>query len=79
MNNKVSEFFDEWLEYKTKKKNNSEDTKKQNRASYEKYVKGTAIDTMPLTDIKPIQMRLRNYWKNSKEVMTLMAIWLILG
>lgn len=60
-NNKVNakrlcDIFDEWLEYKTKKKNNSEDTKKQNRASYEKYVKGTDIDTMPLTDIKPINL-----------------------
>lgn len=53
---RLCDIFEEWLEYKTKKKNNSEDTKKQNRASYEKYVKGTTIDIMPLTKIKTIDL-----------------------
>lgn len=40
----------------SKKKQNSEQTKKQNKASYKKYVEGTKIDMMPLNKIKTIDL-----------------------
>lgn len=55
-NKRLCDIFDEWLEYKCKKKNNTQETKKQNKASYEKYVKGTRIDTLPLKSIKTIDL-----------------------
>lgn len=53
---RLCDIFDEWLEYKSKKKQNSEQTKKQNKASYEKYVKGTKIDTIALKKIRTIEL-----------------------
>lgn len=55
-NIRLCDLFDEWLEYKSKKKQNAVQTKKQNRASYEKYVKGTAIDTIPIKKLKTIDL-----------------------
>lgn len=48
--------LEEWVAYKGKKKNNSDETIKQNRASYQKYVQGTTIDQMPLKKIKTIDL-----------------------
>lgn len=53
---KFCDIFEEWLSYKGKKKNNSDETIKQNRASYQKYVQGTDIDNMPLAKIKTIDL-----------------------
>lgn len=55
-NIRLCDLFEEWLEYKAKKKQNSVQTKKQNRASYEKYVKGTKIDSIPIKNIKTIDL-----------------------
>ncbi|EHE96286.1 tyrosine-type recombinase/integrase [Enterocloster citroniae] len=55
-NIRLCDIFDEWLVYKSKKKQNSEQTKKQNKASYEKYVKGTKIDTIPIKRIMTIDL-----------------------
>lgn len=52
----LKDIFNEWLDYKCKKKNNSEQTRKQNIASYNKYVSGTKIDLMPLASIKTIDL-----------------------
>jgi len=48
----LSNIFEEWLDYKCKRKKNKPETKIQNRASYIKYVKGTPIDVLPLAKIK---------------------------
>ncbi len=53
---RLCDIFEEWLGYKGKKKNNSTETIKQNRASYEKYVRGTDIDIKPLNSIKTIDL-----------------------
>lgn len=53
---KLCDIFEEWLAYKCRKKNNSGETKKQNLASYNKYVKGSRIDTIPLELIKTIDL-----------------------
>jgi len=53
---RLCDIFEEWLGYKSKKKNNSTETIKQNRASYEKYVRGTDIDIKPLNSIKTIDL-----------------------
>lgn len=53
---KLRDIFDEWLAYKSKKKNNTIETTKQNRASYQKYVKDTEIDKMPLNKLKTIDL-----------------------
>lgn len=53
---RLCDIFQEWLDYKCKKKNNSEETKKQNLASYNKYVKGSKIDTLPLKSLKTIDL-----------------------
>lgn len=50
------DIFDEWLEYKFKKKNNKLETKKQNISSYQKFVKDTKIDKARLSDIKTIDL-----------------------
>lgn len=53
---RLHDIFDEWLDYKVRKKRNCEETKKQNRASYLKYVEGTTIDLMDLDKIKSIDL-----------------------
>ncbi len=53
---KFKDIFEEWLAYKCKKKNNTDETMKQNRASYQKYVQGTDIDKMPLRKIKTLDL-----------------------
>lgn len=53
---RLHDIFEEWLDYKVRKKRNCEETKKQNRASYIKYVEGTAIDLMELNKIKSIDL-----------------------
>ena len=53
---RLCDIFDDWLKYKVKKKRNCAETKKQNIASYNKYVKGTDIDLMPLEDLKTIDL-----------------------
>lgn len=53
---RLCDIFEEWLEYKSKKKNNSEETIKQNRASYAKYVSGSRINTIPLRSMKTIDL-----------------------
>lgn len=53
---RLCDIFQEWLDYKCKKKNNSEETKKQNLASYNKYVKNTKIDIILLKNIKTIDL-----------------------
>lgn len=50
------DIFEEWLEYKFKKKNNKLETQKQNQSSYNKYVKDTPIDKSRLSDIKTIDL-----------------------
>lgn len=50
------DIFEEWLSYKSKKKNNSDETTKQNRASYQKYVQGADIDKMSLKKIKTLDL-----------------------
>lgn len=52
----LKDVFPQWLEYKCKKKNNKSETKKQNQASYEKYVAGTKIDGMKLKDITTVDL-----------------------
>lgn len=70
---KFCDIFDEWLEYKTKIKNNKPETKKQNLNSYKKYVVGCPINTMYLEDIKTIDLEewaintLLNYEMTSKK------------
>ncbi|WP_243126736.1 tyrosine-type recombinase/integrase [Clostridium sp. HBUAS56010] len=54
--NRFCDIFEEWLAYKCKKKNNTDETMKQNRASYQKYVQGTEIDKMPLKQIKTLDL-----------------------
>lgn len=72
-NLRICDVFPSWLEYKTKKKNNKNETKKQNLASYENYVAGTKIDKMKLVDIKPIDLEewaidtLRNHQMTAKK------------
>lgn len=53
---RICDIFYEWLEYKTKKKNNKSETKKQNIASYQKYVSGRKIDVMEIRKIRPIDL-----------------------
>ena len=53
---RLYDIFEEWLEYKCRKRRNSPETKKQNQASYNKYVKGSKIDRMPLKSIKTIDI-----------------------
>lgn len=52
----LDDIFDEWLEYKCKKKNNSPETMKQNRSSYDKYVRGRKLSCIPLISIKTIDL-----------------------
>lgn len=54
--NRFCDIFEEWLAYKGKKKNNTVETMKQNKASYQKYVQGTEIDKMPLKKIMTIDL-----------------------
>ena len=54
-NLRLCDIFDNWLDYKCKKNGNKEETKKQNRKSYSKYVVGRKIATMPLKDITTIE------------------------
>lgn len=55
-NLRLCDIFDNWLDYKCKKNGNKEETKKQNRKSYSKYVVGRKIATMPLKDITTIDI-----------------------
>lgn len=55
-NLRLCDIFEEWLDYKYKKKNNKPETKKINIASYKKYVQNTKIATMRLMDIKTIDL-----------------------
>ena len=55
-NLRLCDIFDNWLDYKCKKNGNKEETKKQNRKSYGKYVVGRKIATMPLKDITTIDI-----------------------
>lgn len=52
---RLCDIFQEWLDYKCKKKNNASKTKKQNLTSYTKYVKGSKID-IPLKTLKTIDL-----------------------
>lgn len=52
----LNDIFEEWLEYKCKKKKNSAETRKQNSASYNKYVKNSKIGNMPMKSIKTIDL-----------------------
>lgn len=55
-NLRLCDIFEEWLEYKCKKKNNKPETQKQNKASYKKYVENSKIASMKLQNIKTIDL-----------------------
>lgn len=73
---RICDIFDEWLDYKTKKKNNKDETKKQNISSYVKYLQGTKIDQMKLSCITTIDLEewaidiLREHRMNAKKFNT---------
>lgn len=50
-NLRLCDIFENWLDYKCKKNGNKEETKKQNRKSYKKYVENKAIALKPLLEI----------------------------
>lgn len=53
---RLCDIFDNWLDYKCKKNGNKEETKKQNRKSYKKYVERRKIAIMPLSEITTIDI-----------------------
>ena len=48
----LEDVFESWLEYKSKRKQNKEETLKQNRNSFAKYVRGTKLADIPLQKMK---------------------------
>lgn len=55
-NLRLHDIFEDWLVYKCKKNGNKEATKKQNRASYNKYVCNKKIDLIPLKKITTMDL-----------------------
>jgi len=53
---RLCDIFDDWLDYKCKKKNNKPGTMQSNRNWYDKYVSGTKLSQMKLKDITTLDL-----------------------